>query len=251
MEVFNSQHPIRQNGKSHACLTPEVNGGKHYAIKTIKFCGMKSESKKRIVDLTNLLSELNCQYLVNLESHSIDQQKGILSLAFDDFDSTNLEQKIPILKEDEMWKIITRVALSVYEFHRGCQRPQWHGNIKTSNIFFDKKNDAKLGAFKSAREFKDGEDPIEKDLFEIGEVFFEMTTKSKLPNSKETNYAKISKTSEGIQSFLSRQISTNPNERMNIEEILSFLEISLEVMREKVKIDQERLEFLKQSIKVK
>lgn len=88
-------------------------------------------------------------------------------------------------------------------------------------------------------------------MFEIGEVFFEMATKSKLSSSKETNRAKIAKTSEGIQSFLSRQISSNPKERMDIEEILSFPEIALEVMREKVKIDKERLAFLKQSMKVK
>lgn len=147
MDAFNSE-------PNSICLTSEPNDGKHYAIKTIKFAGMKSESKKRIVDLTNSLSELNCQYLVNLESHSIEQQKGILSLVFIYFDSTTLEQKISLLKEDEMWKIITRISLAIYEFHRGGQKPQWHGNIKTSNIFFDKKNDAKLGVFKSTENSK-------------------------------------------------------------------------------------------------
>eukprot|EP00826_Nyctotherus_ovalis_P039791 TRINITY_DN3848_c0_g2_i1.p1 TRINITY_DN3848_c0_g2~~TRINITY_DN3848_c0_g2_i1.p1 ORF type:complete len:314 (-),score=104.67 TRINITY_DN3848_c0_g2_i1:45-986(-) len=179
------------------------------------------------------------------------------------------------ISEEVIWKVFMQVVLALYECHHRKEGKIIHRDLKPGNVFFDAKNNVKLGDFGLARvldkdsqyayshvgtpyymspeQINDSKYNEKTDIWSAGCVLYEMAA-LKPPFEAETQFSlaakiktgKFSKLPEKYSEELSRVIrwmlSVEAEERPGIDDLLNVPQISLRIREKRYRENQRVLQ---------
>ena len=129
--------------------------GKIYAMKKVDMSRLNNKEKENSLNEVRILASVNNQNVVSYKDAFYDLESNSLCIVMEYADDGDLESKINknekskvTFSEDEIWRIFIGLALGLKSLH---DKNIMHRDLKTQNLFLNKKNMVKLGDFGTAR----------------------------------------------------------------------------------------------------
>lgn len=188
------------------------------------------------------------------------------------------------IAEEIVWKIFMQIVLALYECHHRKEGKILHRDLKPGNVFFDSKNNVKLGDFGLSRilskdsqyasthvgtpyymspeQIKESKYNEKSDIWSAGCVLYEMAAlkppfeaanqlslAEKIKNGKFDRLP--SKYSEELQRVVAWMLRVNPEERPTVDDLLNVPQISLRLREKRLKENYNALKKKEEELKKK
>ena len=268
---FGSVHKIRRVRDSKILVWKELNYGK-----------MTEKEKQQLVAEVNILRELRHPNIVRYYDRIIDKVKAKIYIVMEYCENGDMKQLLRNCKKDKdhiseevIWKVFMQIILALYECHHRKEGKIIHRDLKPGNVFFDSKNNVKLGDFGLARildkdsqyayshvgtpyymspeQINDSKYNEKTDIWSAGCVLYEMAA-LKPPFEAESQFSLASKIragkfnrlpekySEELSRVIRWMLSIKPEERPNIDDLLNVPQISLRIREKRFRENQRVLQ---------
>ena len=249
---------LEENFFIKSYLASVDNDEKEYIIRHVIIKDMTDQEKRNVFDDLEILKKLDHPNIIKVKEVFI-QSKPVeaVNIVTEYADGDDLEQKIKEQKnkpftETEILDYFTQICLALQYLHK---KKIIHRNIKSSNIFLMKSGIVKLGGFKISKPLKKvvikadkmeqrlyylspeilSNKPynVKSDIWALGILLYELLT-FKMPfNDQSLNKLTIkinkgdyaqpsSEYSSEIKDLLKKCLTTNPDIRPSIDEILNL-----------------------------
>lgn len=171
-------------------------------------------------------------------------------------------QKIPGVKEDQIWKILAQLSLALRECHERKEGKVIHRDLKPANIFLDHKYNVKLGDFGLARilsensrfahsnvgtpyymspqQISDQAYDEKSDIWSLGCILYECcmlmppfqakTLVGLASKIESGQYLPVSKSySSDLRDLISKMLSVDATKRPTISEIIEIPQVNIRI----------------------
>ncbi len=236
---------------------------------------MSEKEKQQLVAEVNILRELKHPNIVRYYDRVIDKQKAKIFIVMEYCEGGDMGLLIKKCKKDKdpiaeevVWKIFMQIVLALYECHHRKEGKILHRDLKPGNVFFDSKNNVKLGDFGLARvlskdsqyacthvgtpyymspeQIKESRYNEKSDIWSAGCMLYEMAALR--PPFEAANQLALavkikggrfdrlpSKYSEELQRVVTWMLRINPEERPTVDDLLNVPQISLRLREKRLK----------------
>ena len=245
---------LGEGGSGRIIQVKSKSDNKYYAIKEIIIKEAMKDKIKDIQKEADILSKFNSYYIVKYYgSHKINNKFYILMEYCDgknlrDFLNKNAIYKIPI-EEKKIYNIIKQICEGIKEMH---DKNIIHRDLKPENIFMNEIMEIKIGDFGISKQFNpmkeymqtlnkagsifymapeilvEGKYNKKSDMYSLGCIIYELFHLNKYYNDREYEEIKTidsKKYNNKWQEIINSLLQVNPDDRMNINQVLFRLDI--------------------------
>jgi NIMA (never in mitosis gene a)-related kinase len=277
---FGSVHKIRRVCDNKILVWKELNYGK-----------MTEKEKQQLVAEVNILRELRHPNIVRYYDRIIDKVRAKIYIVMEYCENGDMKQLLRKCRKDKdhiseevIWKVFMQIVLALYECHHRKEGKIIHRDLKPGNVFFDAKNNVKLGDFGLARvldkgsqyayshvgtpyymspeQINDSKYNEKTDIWSAGCVLYEMAALrppfeaenqfSLATKIRAGNFNKLSeKYSEELSRVIRWMLSIRPEERPSIDNLLNVPQISLRIREKRFRENQKVLQKKKEEYEKK
>ena len=259
-ETYKTIRLLGEGSYGKALLVRSNNENKnYYVMKTISLTNMNEEKKKKTFEEVKILRKLNHPNIIKFhEVFVVKEPSQTLNIIAEYADGGDLSEKIKnqknknkYFKESQILDWFIQICLALHHMHK---KHILHRDIKSQNIFLTKNDIIKLGDFGISKSLNY---TLEKartiigtpyylspeiiqnipysyksDIWSLGVLLYEMVS-LKMPFNapnlpilalkiQKGEYEKLKNIwSEDLRNLIYSMLQTNPNNRPNLEDILS------------------------------
>ena len=268
-----------------------IKDSKILVWKELNYGKMSEKEKQQLVSEVNILRDLKHPNIVRYYDRIIDKQKAKIFIVMEYCEGGDMGQLIKKCKkdkdpivEDVVWKIFMQIVLALYECHHRKEGKILHRDLKPGNVFFDSKNNVKLGDFGLARilskdsqyacthvgtpyymspeQIKESKYNEKSDIWSAGCVLYEMAglkppfeAANQLSLAVKIKSGKFdrlpAKYSDELQRVVSWMLRVNPEERPTVDDLLNVPQISLRLREKRLKENQSILKKKQEDVQKK
>eukprot|EP01022_Parablepharisma_sp_SALTPOND_P008079 TRINITY_DN135175_c0_g1_i1.p1 TRINITY_DN135175_c0_g1~~TRINITY_DN135175_c0_g1_i1.p1 ORF type:complete len:442 (+),score=56.24 TRINITY_DN135175_c0_g1_i1:93-1328(+) len=264
---FGSVHKIKR-----------IKDGKVLVWKELDYGKMSEKEKQQLVSEVNILRDLKHPNVVRYYDRVIDKSRAKIFIVMEYCEGGDMglllkrcRKEKDYIGEDVVWKVFMQIILALYECHHRKEGKILHRDLKPGNVFFDSRNNVKLGDFGLARvlskdsqyacthvgtpyymspeQIKDSKYNEKSDIWSAGCVLYEMAALK--PPFEAANQlslaAKIKagkferlppKYSEELNRVVAWMLRVSPEERPTVDDLLNIPQISLRLREKRLRENQ-------------
>jgi len=255
-----------------------LKDGKILVWKELDYGKMSEKEKQQLVSEVNILRDLKHPNIVRYYDRIIDKPRAKIFIVMEYCEGGDMGQMLKkcrrekdYINEEVVWKIFMQIVLALYECHHRKEGKILHRDLKPGNVFFDSKNNVKLGDFGLARvlskesqyacthvgtpyymspeQIKESKYNEKSDIWSAGCVLYEMAAlrppfeaQNQLSLATKIRAGKFDKLPPKYSDELNRVICwmlrVNAEERPTVDDLLNVPQISLRLREKRLRENQ-------------
>ena len=248
------QFDVIKSLNENAVIANRKKDNRKFIIESTHFVGLSHHAKEKLIERINTLIQLTRCEPNAARYHNAFIEKSTLYVPYEYISDVTLETKFKEamklktpMQENFIWEVITNVALALVNFHTG-RSTTGHGNITSKNIHFDENGNIKLSGFVLVTDKVSDEELIDRDLYQLGALIYEMGTLSKFDLKSRHLSDHLSHLSNGMQRVILALTTKGSGEPMTITSLLSVPEIAVLVLEKKLAAEKAKYEETKRKV---
>ena len=248
------QFEVIKNLHDNAVIAKRKKDNQMFVIESTQFVGLSHQAKEKLIERINTLIQLTRFEPNAARYHNAFTEDTTLYVPYEYVSDVTLEAKFKEamktktpMSENFIWEVVTNVALALVSFHTS-KNPTGHGNISSKNIHFDANGKIKLSNFLLLTDKIPDEELIDRDLYQLGALIYEMGTLSKFDLKSRHLSDHLSHLSSGMQRVIMQLTTKGSEEPMTITTLLSVPEIAVLVLEKKLAAEKENYEETKRRV---
>lgn len=229
-------------GKS-TILAKRKKDGNEFVIKQIEYGSIDKSKKQNLIDRINAFVGLTRQDCIIARLYNPFVENSIINLPNKYFGDYTIASKIKEciakrthIPESFIFNVIGKICMELYEFH---QANLGHMGITADHIFITG-DSIKLTGINFTQFEIAPKEQIQKDLYQLGALIFEMATLSSFENDRHPE-KRLASCSEEIRRLVIGLTNPNPEKQTDIVQVLSQSDIAVVVLE--VKLEREKAEY--------